>query len=213
MWNVQIAVYVHEPIKSLSGNLILIFFQKNPHVTNYYAFVYGLTQVNTHYSFILDSAFFRSRFLGLWDDFASRSWCSEESLCLELAARCACASQGQGPPYSTMDAQCRCHLSWSPSSRIQVLIESTTFLFFISVAMFFPRLPSPPLRAHSCCHHQATPRLVAHHSLDSFGQSSYIFLGNKRKYYLHCQQSPLEDYGRSKIVDFYLSLVLLLPIP
>lgn len=108
-----------------------------------------------------------------------------------------CESQGQGPPYSTTDAQCRRYFCCSPSSRIQVLIESTTFLFFISVAMFFPGLPSPRLRpAHSSCRHQATPRLVAHHSLDSFGQSSQIFLGNKRKYYWRCQQSPLHDMHR-----------------
>lgn len=90
-------------------------------------------------------------------------------------------------------------------SCIQVLVESTTFLFFISVAMFFPGLPSPALRAHSSCSHQATPRLVAHHSLDSFGQSSHIFLANKRKSYSGYQQSPLENmysviYGNSKIV-------------
>lgn len=99
-------------------------------------------------------------------------------------------------------------------SCIQVLVEPTTFLLLISVAMFFPGLPSPALRAHSSCSHQAAPRLVAHHSLDSFGQSSHIFLANKRKPYLGYQQSPLEGmystfYENSKIVGvFHPSLVL-----
>lgn len=66
--------------------------------------------------------------------------------------------------------------SIEPSSHIQVLVEPSTFLFFISVAMLFPGLPSHLLSTQSSCAQQATPRFVAHHSLDPFGQRSDVLL-------------------------------------
>lgn len=160
-------------------------------------------QIYIIHSLVLNSAFYR-RFLGLQDDFISQSGWSKESLSLDIdywVWLCAkksrvhsIAPQARNSFCSLPYVQCRCHFCCSPSSCIQVLVESTTFLFFISVAMFFPGLPSPALRAHRSCSHQATPRLVAHHSLDSFGQSSHIFLVNKRKYYLRYQQSPFRGY-------------------
>lgn len=88
-------------------------------------------------------------------------------------------------------SRCTVQMPFLLHSCIQVLVESTTFLFFISVAVFFPGLPSAALRAHSGCSHQATPRLVAHHSLDASGQSSHIFLTTRQNTELSA--SPLKD--------------------
>lgn len=88
--------------------------------------------------------------------------CLESPMCSSWCSPC--------PP-----AQCRRHFCRA-SSHIQVLVEPTTFLFFISVAMFFPGLPSHVLSTHSSCGQRTTPRFVAHHSLDPSGQCSDILL-------------------------------------
>lgn len=87
-------------------------------------------------------------------------------------------------------SRCTVQMPFRLGSRVQVLVESTTFLFLVSVAMLFPGLPSPALRARHSCSRQATPRLVAHHSLGASGQSSHIFLANKRASYVRQPQSP-----------------------
>lgn len=97
-------------------------------------------------------------------DFRSNPQCQ----CLESPT----CSSGSSP---CPPAQCRCHFCRS-KSHIQVLVEPTTFLFFISVAMFFPGLPSHILSTHSSCGQRTTPRFVAHHSLDPSGQCSDILL-------------------------------------
>lgn len=64
-------------------------------------------------------------------------------------------------------------VSVQPSSHIQMLVEPTAFLFFVSVTMFFPGLPRYILSTRS---HQATPGLVTHDRLDPFGQCSDVLL-------------------------------------
>lgn len=102
-------------------------------------------------------------------DFRSNPQCQ----CLESPM----CSSGSSP---CTPAQCRFHFCRA-HSHIQVLVEPTTFLFFISVAVFFPGLPSHDLSTHSSCGQRATPRFVAHHSLDPSGQCSDILLGGTRE--------------------------------
>lgn len=63
-----------------------------------------------------------------------------------------------------------------PRSHVQVLVEPTAFLLFVSVSVFFPGLPRSLLSARGSCSQQATPGLVAHDSLDPFGQCSDVLL-------------------------------------
>lgn len=70
-------------------------------------------------------------------------------------------------------------VSVQPSSHIQVLVEPTAFLFFVSVTVFFPGLPRYILSARSSRSHQAMPGLVTHDSLDTFGQCSDVLLMEK----------------------------------
>lgn len=144
----------------------------------------------TH-SLILGPAFHRSGFLRLRMTTGGRgvSRCPSvlTSLGVAVHPRAGSILCSQGPrrapqeaAASVLSCSTQIHFGCSPGSHIQVLVKSTTFLFLISVAMFFPGLPSPILRAHSSCSHHATPRLITHHGLDSLGQGSHILLMEKR---------------------------------